>query len=365
MLKHLNTWVKKNWKNSKGQDVQNKDLWLTLDRVYKELQTTATVELIKVKGHSGDLGNDKADLNALRGTQTEKKVIVLTEAVEINKVKKININPLILESRLLFSTIGDTSTHYYTYNLGKSHNYGVRPRDNAKQKIEKADLLLGRRLSEATYSVFKAKEAEDYLDELKNIHIRTLGSKEPELAIINLVNACNARQRQQIESLRENGLLIHEDIKAISTPEMALISRTLNPPRLAFDALNIFNNLERTLDEYLNNKLGKDVRVIDITEMLFTDGKKKDTKQLLKTITNATPYLELEVDIENKPHKTRLLLGVDIPARNQLNRIANEITKVSLLVYNTGPFSYGYSVLFESITGDAIYNSPYVQFLTK
>ena len=56
-------WKHNGWKTKAGKPVKNKDLWIELDR---------QAQLVKpewhwVKGHSGDLGNDKADALANKG----------------------------------------------------------------------------------------------------------------------------------------------------------------------------------------------------------------------------------------------------------------------------------------------------------
>ncbi|MFO5546913.1 hypothetical protein ACLBPS_29515, partial [Klebsiella pneumoniae] len=78
---------------------------------------------------------------------------------------------------------------YYIYNLGRMHNYGHKPKDTAKDKLTKADLILGRRISEATFSVYKPNEPDEYLQLLINMHTEALGTENPELGIINLANA--------------------------------------------------------------------------------------------------------------------------------------------------------------------------------
>ena len=54
----INGWKRNNWKNSKRQDVANKELWLELDY---EKNKFSNIEFIKVKGHSNDVGNNKVD----------------------------------------------------------------------------------------------------------------------------------------------------------------------------------------------------------------------------------------------------------------------------------------------------------------
>ena len=50
-------WKKNNWKNSKKNDVKNKDLWVELDI----LSQKHNISWNWVKGHSGNIENDIAD----------------------------------------------------------------------------------------------------------------------------------------------------------------------------------------------------------------------------------------------------------------------------------------------------------------
>lgn len=369
LTEHMDKWIRNNWMSSKGTPVKNVELWQQLN-VFKDRWSKDgfTLELFNVKGHSGDLGNDKADMNAMRGAQVDEDRIVETDSIEINRVKKIEISPLILETRLLFATKAtEDSSSYYSYNLGEAHRFGIKPKDAAKDKLSRADLLIGRRISEATLSVYKGNEPEDYLEFLKDLHRKGLPSNEPELAIINLANACGARHRQQIESMGLDGLIIHPDIQAISTPEMVLISKTLNPPRLAFDAVLLFNNLEQLLESYLADNLGKHVVKTDITDVFYKLVKKKDVEclTLRKHINSQFRSTDVEFELKGVKQKIKLALGLDIPTRNQLNKIGNVVEKVELLVSMTGPESFSYSTIFKTTEGSAIYSSPYVQLIMK
>ena len=53
----MNSWIKNNWKNSKKQDVKNKDLWLQLIDATKK----HNVEWQWIKGHAGHDLNERAD----------------------------------------------------------------------------------------------------------------------------------------------------------------------------------------------------------------------------------------------------------------------------------------------------------------
>lgn len=55
----LEVWKRNGWKNAKGKDVKNKDLWEKLDSVI--LGCKSNIFFKKVKGHSGNTFNELAD----------------------------------------------------------------------------------------------------------------------------------------------------------------------------------------------------------------------------------------------------------------------------------------------------------------
>ena len=61
----IRAWKAKGWKTSAKQPVKNADLWKRLDGLVED--GTHTIEWHWVKGHSGDEGNERADLNANKG----------------------------------------------------------------------------------------------------------------------------------------------------------------------------------------------------------------------------------------------------------------------------------------------------------
>lgn len=367
----IKKWIKENWIKTDGNPRENKELWLELldykkrweDRGYK-------FKIDWVKGHSNDIGNDKADQNAIRGggAQSSAPVQVKLDGEKVTKLKKKPVSPMLLETRMVFGINSDQVTNgvYYTYNLGRMHNAGFKPRDTAKDKLAKADLLFGRRIAEATFGVYKAKEIDDYLETLKQIHTDALGTDLPELGIINLANACRASYRQTIETMGVAGLLKFDDIHVLATPEMGLISKTLNPPRMANDAVSEFNQMERRLNEYIDGKLGSSVDLVDITSDFYevVEGKKTVT-QLKKHITQNTTHLDIPIKYKGQKVNVKLCLAIDIPSRNQLNRMACEGIKVELMVIPLGPCAYQYSTVFTAEDGHAIFGSPYAQFLLK
>lgn len=54
----IHGWIRNGWRTSKKQPVENRELWEELLAVKN---TIANIQFIKVKGHSGDVGNERAD----------------------------------------------------------------------------------------------------------------------------------------------------------------------------------------------------------------------------------------------------------------------------------------------------------------
>ncbi len=63
ITKWIKGWRKKGWKTSTGKPVLNQDLWETLDTLnYQAAQQLGTpVQWLYVRGHSGDVGNERCD----------------------------------------------------------------------------------------------------------------------------------------------------------------------------------------------------------------------------------------------------------------------------------------------------------------
>jgi ribonuclease HI len=63
ITKWIHNWKKNNWKTAAKKEVKNKELWQQLDQLIEHHE----VQWHWVKGHSGDAGNEMADLLANKG----------------------------------------------------------------------------------------------------------------------------------------------------------------------------------------------------------------------------------------------------------------------------------------------------------
>ena len=68
--KGINEWIKNwkinGWRSSNKKPVKNKDLWIQLDDLTSKLK----INWVWIKGHSGHLGNERADFLANQGVNS-------------------------------------------------------------------------------------------------------------------------------------------------------------------------------------------------------------------------------------------------------------------------------------------------------
>ena len=64
ITKWVSGWKRKGWKTASGAAVLNQDLWETLDRLNQKVAKQTTLQWQHVRGHSGDVGNDRCDVIA-------------------------------------------------------------------------------------------------------------------------------------------------------------------------------------------------------------------------------------------------------------------------------------------------------------
>ena len=67
IMSWIHNWKRRGWKTADNKPVKNIDLWQRLDA----LAATHKVDWRWVKGHAGDLGNERADALANRGAAAQ------------------------------------------------------------------------------------------------------------------------------------------------------------------------------------------------------------------------------------------------------------------------------------------------------
>lgn len=371
LYRSINKWIENDWVKPDGSPVANREQWEALVKAKEDwLASGKRLAIEWIKGHSGQRGNDAADRNALLASAyvTERVVNRSVDVFQANKLEAVN--PLLMRSRLLFDAFEEpkfTEGNYYCmYSLGRAHNYGHKQHDTTIDKIAKTDIILGRRLAEAAFCILKTKESDPLIEAFKDNHRRDHPSPYSQPAILRLDNILTPNMRKHYMEMGNSGFSKLKHVQATVNAHDVLISKTLYPPRQAYEAIKLFNVLKQQLDDYCNGNVGKSVTVVDITDKLFTtvqEGKKKPVTKLLATITNTASIIEIPVVINEVETKLKLVLGLDLPVRNTLSRIAECTPVVKILVVANGPHSYTFTTLLDTDVGTQIYACPYSQFV--
>jgi ribonuclease HI len=89
-------WKKKGWKTAAGKDVLNKDLWEKLDILDRQVQaqTKVPVSWQHVRGHSGNVGNERCDTIARGFSSGQPPQLRQRSTIESASVKQNSANRL-------------------------------------------------------------------------------------------------------------------------------------------------------------------------------------------------------------------------------------------------------------------------------
>lgn len=375
LARSVKRWAENGWLRHDGMPVANRELWQALvaaEQAWKAAGKSVRIEW--VKGHDGEPGNELADLNALHGSGdvTVDRYVHYYDNPADYHLNGVEVNPLNLRVRMLFNLHESPREEgkpirYYLYHLGRSQNYGHKPEDTLRERHNKTDLLFGRRIPDATFCVFQPTVEDPYLEQLMAYHRQAHRTDIEELAVARLDLAYRSDIYHRLRRMGYHGLVKVPSNQSLTSPRDDLISKTLSPPRMAYEAVEQFGTLERRLDAYLADELGEWVTKLDITDAFYSpateEGKKKVKPKLHKHIANNTPLIEINAPFKNTEVVLKLVLGIDIPQRNPLAKLAEYNPKVHVLIVADGPYAYSFATVFETELGHAIYQSPYTKFI--
>lgn len=366
---YIKKWMTQGWVTTKNEPVANRSYWERLHALEQRWITErGKPTLLKVKAHSGEQGNDLADMNARNGSGGNESDVWAASPPHKYHKPDVSASPLYLKTRMIFNIGEDaveTPGFYYMYQLGRMQNYGHKKEDTLKERHDKTDLLFGRRISDATFCVVHRNEPDPFLENLKRMHSQIHQQDTVDLVVARLDNAYKAKVYQRIQQLDVKALINVNNNGSLITPMDELVTKTLSPPRLARDGVGILSQMHRQLVEFEEGTLGSFVNQVDITDVLFAEKTKaKKTVAVLKPeITNQTRTVDVTLDLDGSPYKLGLVLGVDIPMRNPLAKIADLEPQVVLLVFRDGPEVFSYATVFKTSEGNVMYRSPYTQFI--
>lgn len=357
-------WQANDWKKADGTDVQNRELWERMLKAKGNLETKKIgLDLEWVRGHNGDLGNTMADGHASRGVLLAQKRLVERQLTESEAKgywsSKIDYNRMLSKPCWYFNTnVGEsfkTDDGRVVYHLGK---HGSN------------DNMLGKRMSDASFSVVYLKEPSPVLETLRRYQDQVSDGTSNRVIIGRLDAIHQAHHYLDIHTNGDRFLAragAHLDLTNVDAVQL---TKEMRPARLAFRAVETLVGLEALLEDYVtkatDNPQRIDYVIKDITDRLFdkeTNGKGKVKCKLKKELGTATRAVDVDVAYDTGAHQgamsVSLALDMDLPSRNALSALGDRDPSVKVMAWRESDTSFRYATILEAGDDIGIWSSVY------
>lgn len=353
LLNNLPNWKNNNWKKSDGNVIENKAFWEKIDSLYSEIENSPTeITFSKVKGHSGDVGNDKADYHASRGIIAgrkgfEKEELIVTPAKGYWS-NKSSYNRLISQGNWYFNTnveapkSNDGRTVYHQGNHGDDDDFLMKP------------------ISDNCFSVIFINP-DPILETLRTHQNFIDKSNLNSIVVANLNNITKGNVYSDIE--KNGSLFIHQlnDKKDLYNSEGLLLTKELRPARLAINTIDKLTILENILEWFLEDENKYSIKSTNITDVIYERVLKgnKVTTKLKPTITPGSCELIVPVDYKlgNKEgsSKLKLTINIDTPNRNTLSALTDVNPEVHVITWYESDKAFRYGTIIKTDNGVGIW----------
>lgn len=329
----IDGWAKRDWRRADGTPIANLELVQRMWEIKKRLKKEGKgIRVLKIKGHSGHYGNERADGLARKGSSIsahgegldyqaywsadeipeEQQEEIVSEGVNVAAFPDICVTkfcyPMVNEQHPTVKVNGENL--YYMF--GGNH---------AKQKDD--IVFVGKYIPDAQFCVMFTREPWTNVYDLVNAHaakawegVPRLRQFDPIAVVFNLFvkrkkfaeAAANGIPVDKMHFSEDKNLWMYEDLS---------ISRILRPALLSYRCISIRDELAEWLRDCLEGK--SNVVLNDITDLLY-DEKGKPTKDFYRNVDKG---FDVSIKIPNGKVdvKTILTRAIDIPTRTEINRI--------------------------------------------
>lgn len=358
--KYLNSWINNNWCRADGQPLRNLDLWKRWHNcVIKLNDLNIKLKVKKVRGHSGDLGNDSADIAASAACQRSLERNVMQD-ITISGTqgywnKMHEFHPYFTHSQLYFNS----NLQYHEPGV---YYVGEHDRDD--------DDLIGKEIAEGAHCVLRMKQPDPMIEMLRQRVFKDANGHD---SVVNM-KLGNLRRK-----LVMRALMMYGDFGYFKVPTRRLDYKSFDdeplmleraPTGLAFRKIDCLVFLERLLEAHMGGDDKKATiagyKATDITDRFF-DQVTKTVKKEETVVTVMKPEfkpgvakVEIEAEYtEGKKDKIILYFGVDLPNRNALKRIETANPKVTLITWMPSDKVYRYAVAVDTDEGHGVWSGMY------
>jgi len=295
----------------------------------------AKVTLVKVKGHSGDLGNHLADRLALLGrVNSSKGIYGIKYNFRAGKYWKLkdDKHPFINVNHLFFTNDTRIENSYIIMDYP-------------------TDIELGKKTNESLYGVVVMKEPIPLVDNVVNAfnnNMRSLGI----LSTIKVSNLTNQYHIVNRDAFGDDVYMFNSRSNELNVMDNLQLANHIRPAGLATQMYTKTLNLRSILDSYLKNEPTTVRQFHDVTDVFF--GKDAKDKPVC-ILNNGARIVDVNITVNKKQHKLPMLLGIDLIPRNNIKRLEKLNPKVTIVSDIVGGKVIEYYTVIECDDGVAIY----------
>lgn len=360
----VTTWLENRWVTKAGEPVKNVRLWQEWLEYWNRLpaDVRASYTITWVQGHSGNLGNDRADALATRG---KRRAIKMESCVDewsyaLNSKYMARDNT---SNRLLC-----LNNLYFTTGAG-----GI-PTNDAGQVVYYTDShgddpdLYGKPMSDSTYGIVYLREPDPVLEAVRKTQVDADVGTDGTSYRGYLSRIFSGDQYGDLTRNGARDLLVTGNRKNVTNVGDVILTREIRPRLLAWKAEDSFSVLRGIFDSWLLKRAsaGKDskrgdVIATDLTGLLFEKQQEKK-----KVVTKMTPLVlptttSFKVDVAynllgtEETTSLKLSVGIDLPNRAVLAAMCEREPKVWVLTWRESERGFRYAVVIEAGEDVAIY----------
>lgn len=367
----LKGWVANKWVSSTGKPVANRELWERIAELRDEIaKRNINVKYKWIKGHSGDLGNDIVDKlsslsmrAALNGRPVDETSV--SDAKGYWKTSK-------KQSRLL---------NLPAWYFGVRTDAAVLSEDNRtiyyQGHVRDGEDFNGKMISDACFSVIYMTEPDPVLETIRTESMRLAKASFYGLAVADLKVIFHPENYELIEQYGIKFLTYDLAKNRLQNFRKEVLVEERRPVRRAYYAVDRLTHLEKILQSYIRLAASKDDAALssatsdgltytDVTDILYEPvaGKRSSSIRLRPDITQAVKYLDIDADytLPSKnagKAKVRLVLGQDLPDRNTLSALAEEIVKVVVVTWADSECAIRFATILQTNHDVGIWSGVY------
>lgn len=334
-------WSEMNWKKADGGYYSNRERWEKLMQDYKPYNHDDKCTVTWVNGHSGNLGNDRADYLATKGVYFGRNGNLFNVSIKESPVAKYRepkpeINRLFVKNRWYFNTDEKpimSPCNRYIYHCG-AHGSD--------------DTLIGKAMSDSVAYIVYTKEPEPVLEAVRQCHRRLIPNPYNELCMGRLDTLLLPRIYQEIADDGVDVLSLAPrkmKYEGLCTIDEQMATKVIRPSGLTFKLIDTHNFMQKELDNFIAKGPSY---VTDITDLLYMQKTVKKEVVYDVAFTSTTKVLRPMVKLQNgTSHACALTIGIDCPPRELLNAIKERKPTVYVITWTLSEAAFRYAMIFD------------------